>query len=429
MTGFLGFLQTTVVETRSLTGVSAVDQLLAPVLVYAPKIVGAIVLLIVAWIVASIIKWIVVKGLTAAGLDKRLATPKQPNTGRELIGTLATITYWVVFLFFVPMILGALDLGGALAPINALVGNIFGFLPNLLAAALIFIIGFILAGIVRQLVTGLLESLGVNTFAARMGLGTTLGAGGLAGLLGTILYVLILLPIITAALNALNLPSVSQPITHMLDIILAAIPNIFGAVLILAIAYFVGTIVSNLVTGILTGVGFNNIPATLGLSAVPTEGKRSASSLVGSLSFIGIMFFAVIEAARILNFALLSEIVAQLTVFGGQLIGGLVIFAIGMYLAQLAANFIRQSGMANADTLAVVARVAILVFTGAMALQRMGIADSIVNLTFGLTLGAIAVACAIAFGIGGRDVAARIVNNLYAENQTKIVTDNTTPLV
>ncbi len=426
MTGFFGFFQTTAEQTvRSLTVIAAVDQLLTPVLGYATKIVGAIVLLIVAWIVASIVKWSVTKGLTAVGMDRRLATPKQPNTGKELIGTLATITYWVVFLFFVPMILSVLELGGALAPINALVGNIFGFLPNLLAAGLIFVVGFILAGIIRQLVTGLLESLGVNTFAARMGLGSTLGENGLAGLLGTILYVLILLPIITAALNALQLPSVSQPITNMLEIILAAIPRIFGAVLIIAIAYFIGNIISNLVTGILTSVGFNKIPATLGLSSMPTEGNRSASSLVGWLSFIGIMFFAAIEAARILNFALLSDIVAQLTVFGGQLLAALIVFAVGLYLAQLAANLIRQSGIANAETLAMVARIAILVFSGAMALRRTGLADEIVNLAFGLTLGAIAVAAAIAFGIGGRDLAAHILDTLYIKNKPSIVSDET----
>lgn len=404
MSTALAFLQS------SPTGIALVDRLLAPILGFAPKIVGAVVLLIVAWIVANIVRWIVRRGLSAVGLDKRLATEENPDTGRNLIGTLAMIAYWVVFLFFLPMILGTLDLGGALDPINALVGKIFGFLPNLLAAAMILVIGFILAGIVRQVITGLLSSLGVNSLAARVGLGTSLGEGGLAGVIGTIVYALIALPVVTAGLNALNLPAVSVPISDMLGKLLGAIPNIFGAALILVIAYFVGKFVCGLVTNILTGIGFNRVPAALGLTGLPAEGTNTASSLAGNLVLVAIMLLAAIEASHILNFALLADIVKQLTEFGGHLIAGLIILCIGLYLAQLAAGLIQKSGMANAGTLATVARAAIIVFVGAMALRRMGLADDIVNMGFSLTLGAVAVAAAIAFGIGGKDFARRLLS-------------------
>ena len=82
------------------------------------------------------------------------------------------------------------------------------------------------------------------------------------------------------------------------------------------------------------------------------------------------------------------------------------VFAIGLYAANLAFRLINGMGMSSSNTLAQAARVAIIAFVGAMALQQMGVATSIVNLAFGLLLGAIAVAIAIAFGLGGRDVAA-----------------------
>jgi len=124
---------------------------------------------------------------------------------------------------------------------------------------------------------------------------------------------------------------------------------------------------------------------------------------------VAIMLFAAIEASRLLGFVLLADLVTQFTAFAGQVILGLIIFAIGLYLANLAAKTVQASGAAQASLLALAARVSILVLAGAMALRQMGLANEIINLAFGLLLGAIAVAVALAFGLGGRELAAREV--------------------
>ncbi len=120
-----------------------------------------------------------------------------------------------------------------------------------------------------------------------------------------------------------------------------------------------------------------------------------------------ILLFAAIEAARQLGFGALADLLVAFTVLAGQVLLGLVIFAIGLYLANLAAAAVRATGSPQADLLAAVARAAVLVLTGAMALRQMGLANEIVNLAFGLLLGALAVAAALAFGLGGRAVAGR----------------------
>ena len=104
---------------------------------------------------------------------------------------------------------------------------------------------------------------------------------------------------------------------------------------------------------------------------------------------------------------LLADLVAEFTVFAGQVILGLIVFSIGLYLANLAAKTVRASGTTQAGLLALAARISILVLAGAMSLRQMGLANEIINLAFGLLLGAIAVAVALAFGLGGREVAAR----------------------
>jgi len=82
-----------------------------------------------------------------------------------------------------------------------------------------------------------------------------------------------------------------------------------------------------------------------------------------------------------------------------------------LYVANVARNVILSTAGAQANFLSQAARLAIVVLATAMGLRQMGIADDIVNLAFGLMLGAIAVAVALAFGLGSRDIAARQVES------------------
>ncbi len=106
-------------------------------------------------------------------------------------------------------------------------------------------------------------------------------------------------------------------------------------------------------------------------------------------------------------------------VFAGHIILGLVIFAIGLYIANLVAQKVLSSGSAQSGLLAMTARISIMVLAGAMALRQMGLANEIISLAFGLILGAIAVAIAIAFGIGGREIAGRKLEEWMQSHKTR----------
>jgi hypothetical protein len=385
------------------------SRLLNQLFEYAPRLLGAGVLLLVAWIVASLARIVVTRGLKALNLDQRLGE----QTGLEeadrvpLSRTLGDAVYWLVFLLFLPAVLSALELQGLLEPVQGMVDEILAFLPNLFGAALILIVGWFVARIVQRIVTNLLAALGIDRLSEQVGVASALGEQKLSGLVGLIVYILILIPVLIAALDALALESITQPASEMLNTIFGALPALFGAFLVLAIAYVVGRVVAGLVTNLLTGFGFNTILVRLGLGKEPAEGERTPSEVVGYLVLVAIMLFAGIEALSLMDFDLLAEGLAQFTAFAGQVILGLVIFAVGLYLANLAANTIHGTGAAQAGLLALAARIAILVLSGAMALRQMGLANEIVNLAFALILGAIAVAAALAFGLGGRDIAGR----------------------
>jgi len=120
-----------------------------------------------------------------------------------------------------------------------------------------------------------------------------------------------------------------------------------------------------------------------------------------------VMLLAIMETANVLGFSLLADLSAKFTVFAAQILLGVIIFGIGLYLANWSYRAISAGSMANAGLLATSARIAILVLSAAMALREMGIANDIINLAFGLLLGAVAVAVALAFGLGGREAAQR----------------------
>ncbi len=389
---------------------NAGSALLTQIMEYAPRLLGAAILLLLAWIVASLLRVVISKALGALKLDEKFgsqADVEAPKAG-SVSRTIAEAVYWLVFLFFLPAILGALSLSGLLDPVQGMIDEILAYLPNFFAAAVILAVGWFVARILRKIVTSLAAAIGADALSEKVGMVNVLGKQKLSVVLGLVVYVLVFIPVLVAALNALQLEAITRPASEMLNTILGALPNIFAAALVLLIAFFVGRIVSSLVANLLSGLGFNGIFKKLGLikEEIP-EGQKTPSGIVGYLVLVAVMLFATIEAARLLGFALLADLVSQFIVFAGNVILGVIIFGAGLFLANLAARAIQSSSARQARFLALAAQAAILVLAGAMALRQMGLASDIINLAFGLLLGAVAIAVAIAFGIGGKDIAAR----------------------
>jgi hypothetical protein len=415
------------------------NNMLAQFLAFLPNLVGALVLILIAWVIATVLRLIITRLVGVSGFTDRLTRNADIRTERAAsnIGqTIGNVVYWLVFLLFLPAILGALNLQGILAPVQAMVNDILGILPNILGAALILVVGWIIARIIRQIVTNLLVGVGIDRIGGTdtaVGVTADTGRVRLSNVIGTIVFVLVLIPIIIAALNVLDIPAIANPAANMLTNFLNALPNIFAAFLLLAIAYYVARIIGSFVANLLASVGFNRWFTWLGLpdstttrrtATYPSEtprdtaggptapgdipvGRTTAADVVGYIVMVAIILFAAMEAASLLGFEALATLISAFIVQGVSILFGLIIFTLGLFLANLAYRVIRDSDVANSDVLATAARLAIVFFAAALALREMGIAASIVNLAFGLLLGAVAVATAIAFGLGGREFAAQ----------------------
>jgi hypothetical protein len=382
-----------------------INAFLSSIFAYMPKVIAALVLAAAAYIVASVLRVLSRKALKATNVDARLAADDHAVDSVPVSETISTAVYYLVFLLFLPAILGSLEMRGLLSPVEGLVDELLAFLPNLFAAAVILVIGYFVAKLIRKIVTNLLAAAGTDKLAERVGLSSVLGTQRLSSAIGTVVYVLVLLPVLVASLNALAIDAVTGPASQMLDLVMSAIPKLFAAGVVLAIAYVVGRLVAGLITNLLAGIGFDRVLANVGLLKSTAPDSRVASNTVGTVVLVAVMLFAAMEAANLMGFAALTGIIQEFLGFAGQLALGLVIFALGLFISNVAYKAVNSSGLKQAALLAMTTRISIIVLAGAMALRQMGLANSIINLAFGLILGAIAVAAAVAFGIGGRDVA------------------------
>ncbi len=423
--GVVGFL-----NALNLSGVSApLQDLLHQVLVFLPKIFSAAALAVVAWLVATAVKMLILRVSESFGLDRKLQVDPSSRNAMLPSVTMANLSFWLILLFFLSPILEAIGLSGSLAPVQNLTSDIISAVPKMFKAGIIGLVSWFIARIVRDIVINVAIAAGSERLAANLGFNrpptprTAPGATPpspprtsnqtLAGIAGTIVYVLILVPGIISALQALDIAAISGPAVTMLNEVMLMLPRIFTAGALIGLSYFIGRFLSELVTSTLSAMGFNNIIRTLGLSSLVDEAApnqtriqaKTPSEIAGIVTLVGTMLLAVVSAMDILKIPALTNITQSILVIAGQILTGLVVVAIGLFLANLAYRLINSAGNRQANILAQAARVVIIVLVSAMGLQRMGIAPDIVNLAFGLSLGAIAIASAIAFGLGGRDVA------------------------
>jgi len=386
---------------------------------WAPKILIALLILIATWIVARAVKWILQKAIDRTPVLKRHMTGAPDETVGHQLGTIAKLIIWLVGIMAALQFLG---LGQILAPINELVTEIFAFLPHLLAAGLIFFVGLVVARIVRRLVETVLIAANVDGLLARVGIGSTEGTArtdpdrvppgttpgatraSLARAAGILAFALIIIPVSIAALQALGIDSIAGPATVMLNEILAAIPRVVAAALWIGIAFIAAKFLKTIIEAILPPTGFDDAIRATGV--VPSS--ASPSRIVANIAMIAIILAASIEAARQLGGDDIAIFLAQVTALGGKVIFGTLIIVVGIFLARIVAKLV-GSGTGEGGYAQALVRYAIIALFTAIGLTFMGLADEIVMLAFGLILGSAAVACALAFGLGGRDAAARIV--------------------
>jgi len=170
-------------------------------------------------------------------LDEKLATQADlEESGVNITASLANGVFWLVFLIFLPAVLNSLGMQGVVEPVTGVVDAILGAIPSIFAAGLSLLVGWLIARIVRQIVVNLLTATTIDQFGERIGVSGETQPRPLSKIIGSVVYILILIPAVIAALTALGVEAISAPAVSMLTTVLNGIPIFFGAVLVLVVA-------------------------------------------------------------------------------------------------------------------------------------------------------------------------------------------------
>jgi hypothetical protein len=412
------------------------QNMLDTLIAFIPNIIAALLLLLLAWIIAFTVKSIFTKVLKKAGADRgmvkyRLADSEE-DAGNKL-DRVGKLLYFLVFILFLPPILTQLNMDDVAAPISNMMEKMLNFIPNLLLAAIILVIGYFVAKIIKGLVYSLLTALNIDGWFHKLTYGedkdeTTADEDdenveyrtrseqkikearngehtALANTLANIVFVIVLIPILTVALETLNIASITEPIINVLNIILSMIPNIFVAIILLIAGYYLAKFTSDLLIKLMDHTGMNNLTKVLTVNKAEKVSRFNISLIVGKTVQVIIIVFFAVEALNVLQLSVLNSIGAAMISYLPLIISALLILGLGFLGGEILGNYIGKTS--GNPFFGEMIKYTILVFAVFMTLDQLNFAASIVNLAFLFIIAGLSIAFAISFGVGGREFAKR----------------------
>ena len=208
-----------------------------------------------------------------------------------------------------------------------------------------------------------------------------------------------------------------QPLQDALSAFLSFIPQLIGALIILLVGYLIAKALQAIVGRVLEGIGFDRWMERGGIKQFfdRADTKHTPHSILGRLVFWFVFFVAITMAADALGIPQVSAVLAQLIAYIPSIIAAILILILAALLANFLSSIVR--GATGSDILASVARYAIIVYAVFAAVTQLGIAVELTAPTFLIVLGAVALAAAIAFGLGSREVAQDIIEKAYNRGQ------------
>ncbi len=365
------------------------------------KALAAALVLIVTWALAKVAKWAFAKLVDNVAFFRH-----GTGEGMTLGESLGKIVSLLVWLFGLIILLQVLGLGAVAGPIDNLLDGVVEFIPNLVGAGLIFFIGMMIAKIARDLLVTALQTVDFDKWANRGGVDEATGNTRISKTIGTVLYAVIVVIISIAALDVLDIAAISGPASEMLRKILIAIPNVLFAAVLIGIGYLVSKFVAQLAREVLPGLGVDRAMSGAG---IVNEGT-SVSGIIARVAQIAIILFFAIAATRMLNFPELTAILNEVLELGGQVVFGAVVIGVGFLIANILSRLV--GGSQETSTAGTIVRWATIILFTFMGLQFMGVGEAIVQTAFSALVIGGAVAGALAFGLGGRDWAARRLQDM-----------------
>ena len=210
--------------------------------------------------------------------------------------------------------------------------------------------------------------------------------------------------------------AVGRSLSQGLGSILGALPALLGAVLILVIGFIIAKVLQGIATKALQAAGFEGWMEQGGIKQFfdRSQTQQTPLSILGKLVFWLVFFIAITMAVDTLGISAISDVLAQFIAYIPQIIAAILILVLATLLANFVAGIVR--GATGSNIAGSVAQYGIIVFAAFAALTQLGIAEELIAPTFLILLGSVALAAALAFGLGGQNVASRIVEDGYQKS-------------
>src|SRR5438105_8806969 len=207
------------------------------------------------------------------------------------------------------------------------------------------------------------------------------------------------------------------------SMILSAIPRILGFIVIVAIGWFVSSVLARGVMGLLRAIRFDELMQRSGLADFMNKmgtGLDSAGVIAGLVKWI-VRIVVLLVAFDVLGLPAVSDVMRQLLLWLPNLVVAIFVLFIGGIAARALGNIVRgataEAGVVNPETLSNVVRTTVWSFAIVVAINQLGIATNLITTLFTGFVAALAIALGLAFGLGGRDLASRTLENWYDQAQ------------
>lgn len=383
---------------------------------------GAVILLLAALILAYFAKKYSVMALEKTDFDQRLmkwGLSKNEEESATFIDTIGTLLYFIIVLFFVPFIFNGLGLAGVVDPIGNMFNKFFSYIPNIIAASLIIFIGNLLCKFLKRLLQNILQGMHIDTWymkvTGQQGQIKSEDEARLAEVVSNIVYVLLFIPILTVALETLGIKTISEPIVGVLNSVMSAVPNILVAVILLFVGSFIAKLVRDLLESILRTSGINQYSKYLNFKG---ETVIEISKVIAQVVQALLIVFFIVEAISVLNLEVLNTIGTSIIAYIPQVISGAIILSLGVIGGNILADFLKE--VSGSMLFSEFVRYTVIILASFMTLNQLNFATDIVNSAFIIILFAIALAFGLAFGLGGREFAARQLKNIEASIENEM---------
>ena len=378
-----------------------------------PSVIIAVLILILAFICARIVKYLVEKVMAIIKIDKLFEKSGVDEERREKTKAFITkLAYLATFILFLPGIFQKLGLNDVASPIVSMMNKFMLYLPNIVAAVVLLIIGLFLAKTVRELLIPVFKKLKMDEWLKKVGFESKSGAS-IAEFAANTVYVLIVIPIVIAALYALNIQAISDPAVNMLNQILVFVPRIAVAIVILFVGRFIADLVFQVLEKLLVSIGTDKFADSV-VEATAENKKENEFSLSKVIAYIVkyvIITIFLVEAVKVLMLDVLTNIGNAVIAYIPYALSAIIIIGacilVGSYVKKVILKKFPES-----KGVALLCKTLIIIVGAFITLYQLGIAKEMINAAFVIILGALAVAFAISFGIGGREFAANMLKRV-----------------